>query len=337
MSDVWKIDRRRLTDLLAPWIFGCSLAFLALVAAIVVLVIDVPRVNETISSDEDFKTLVVADQLVLERELDYESNSRGWGFSVGIMLLGLWPVFFAELLKDFWLRDRSLPFFVQHRFAWLFCVFPPLRLCRRDREEEDRIWFPVLGWQKANYQLRKRLDRAFSVPMVFVSLLILPVLVLQFFFMQEVAEHPLLRFVLHFNAGLIWFCFAFEFIVMVSVAQSKFKYCKQHWLDLLIIILPLVSFLRTLQSLRATKLLKAAKLQQIARLVRVYRLRGLSMRGFRALLLLEVLNRVVPTAKEKRLKRLREELEEKVHEIEDLRKQIAVLEEQQRVPDRTMG
>jgi len=182
LSDVWKIDRRRLTDLLAPWMFGCSLAFLALVAAIVVLVIDVPRVNETISSDEDFKTLVVADQLVLERELDYESHSRGWGFSVGIMLLGLWPVFFAELLKDFWLRDRSLPFFVQHRFAWLFCVFPPLRLCRRDREEEDRIWFPVLGWQKANYQLRKRLDRAFSVPMVFVSLLILPVLVLQFFF-----------------------------------------------------------------------------------------------------------------------------------------------------------
>ena len=56
------------------------------------------------------------------------------------------------------------------------------------------------------------------------------------------------------------------------------------------------------------------------------------MRGFRALLLLEVLNRVVPTANEKRIKRLRDELEEKEHEIEDLRMQIAVLEAQQLVP-----
>ncbi len=327
MSDVWKADRRRFTDLLAPFMFGCSLAFLALVAAIVVLVIDVPRVNESISTDDDLKTLLFTEQLALDRELSYEKHSHSWGHTIGLILLGLWPVFFAELLKDFWLRNRSLPFFAQHRFAWLFCVFPPLRVCRRDREE-DRIWFPFLGWQKANYQLRKRLERAFSVPMFFVALLILPVLVLQFFYMQKVAEYSLLRFVLHFNAGLIWFCFALEFIVMISVAQSKFKYCKQHWLDLLIIILPLVSFLRTLQMLRATNFLKAAKLQQLAR---VYRLRGLSMRGFRALLMLEVLNRVVPTANEKRLKRLREELEEKEHEIADLRMQIAVLETKQKV------
>ncbi len=327
MSDVWKADRRRFTDLLAPFMFGCSLVFLALVAAIVVLVIDVPRVNESISTDDDLKTLVVTEQLALDRELSYEAHSHSWGHTIGLILLGLWPVFFAELLKDFWLRNRSLPFFVQHRFAWLFCVFPLLRVCRRDREEVDRIWFPLLGWQKANYQLRKRLERAFSVPMVFVALLILPVLVLQFFYMQKVAEYPLLRFVLHFNAGLIWFCFALEFIVMISVAQSKFKYCKQHWLDLLIIILPLVSFLRTLQMLRASNFLKAAKLQQLAR---VYRLRGLSMRGFRALLMLEVVNRVVPTGHEKRLKRLREDLEEKENEIEDLRMQIAVLETKQR-------
>ena len=162
--------------------------------------------------------------------------------------------------------------------------------------------------------------------MVFVAILILPVLVLQFFFAQQVAEYPWLRIVLHFSAGLIWYCFVLEFIVMISASQSKFKYCKQHWLDLLIILLPLVSFLRTLQSLRTVKLLKAAKLQQLARLIRVYRLRGLSMRGFRALLLLEVVNRLVPTSNKKRLARLREDLVEKEHEIADLRKQIAVLE-----------
>ena len=312
--------------------FGCSLVFLALLAAIVVLVIDVPRVNETISADDEFIKLVAIDQMALERELDYEALSHRWGVPIGFIMLGLWPVFIAELAKDFWLRDQNRPFFEQHRFAWLFCVFPPLRVCRRDREEEDRIWFPKWGWQKADYHLRKRLERAFSVPMIFVALLILPVLVLQFFYAQQVAEYPWLRFVLHFSAGLIWFCFALEFIVMISVAQSKLKYCKRHWLDLLIIVLPLVSFLRTLQSLRTAKLLKAAKLQQLARLIRVYRLRGLSMRGFRALLLLEVVNRIVPTATEKRLARLKDDLEEKQHEIEELRKQIAELEIKLRVP-----
>ena len=312
--------------------FGCSLVFLALLAAIVVLVIDVPRVNETISVDDEFIKLVDIDRLALERELAYEDLSHRWGVPIGIILLGLWPVFMAEIMKDFWLRDQKLSFFEQHRFAWLYCVFPPLRVCRRDREEEDRIWFPVWGWQKADYHLRKRLERAFSVPMIFIALLILPVLVLQFFYAQQVAEYPWLRFVLHFSAGLIWFCFALEYIVMISVAQSKLKYCKRHWLDLLIIVLPLVSFLRTLQSLRAAKLLKAAKLQQLARLIRVYRLRGLSMRGFRALLLLEVVHRVLPTATEKRLARLKDDLEEKEHEIEDLRKQIAALELKLRVP-----
>ncbi len=326
MSDLSKADRRRLTDILAPWMFGCSLAFLALVAAIVVLVIDVPRVNEAISNSEEPMKLVEIEQLALDRELAYEALSHRWGTPIGMVMLCLWPVFVVELVKDFWLRDRSQSFLEQHKFAWLFCLFPPFRLCRRDQNQTGQIWFPIWGWQKVDYYLRKRLERAFSVPMIFVAILILPVLILQFFYAQHVAEYPWLRFVLHFSAGLIWYCFVLEFIVMVSVSQSKFKYCKQHWLDLLIILLPLVSFLRTLQSIRTLKLMKAAKLQQVARLVRVYRLRGLSMRGFRALLLLEVVNRVVPTSNKKRLARLRDELEEKEHEIEDLRKQIAALE-----------
>jgi len=300
----------------------------------VVLVVDVPRVHETISLDDADGSLAEVEQRALDQELEYEALSQRWGVPIGIMLIGLWPIFFAELIKDFWLRDLSRSFFEQHRFAWVYCLFPPLRICRRDREEQERIWFPVWGWQNVDFDLRKRLERAFSLPMILVALFILPVLALQYFYSQQVAQYPWLRFVLHVCAGLIWFCFAFEFIVMVSVAQSKISYCKKHWLDLLIIVLPLISFLRSLQSLRATKLLKAAKLQQLARLVRVYRLRGLSMRIFRALLLLEVLNRLLPVAKEKRLARLRNSLAEKEHEIEHLRRQIATLEADAHKPPR---
>jgi voltage-gated potassium channel len=309
--------------------FGFSLLYLAILAAIVVLVIDVPRVNETIAFDDEFSQLLLEDQIALERELEYEARSQQWGPMLAVILLVVWTVFWAELFKDYWVRDRNRPFFEQYRFAWLFCMFPPLRLCRHDREVEDRVWLPNWGWQKVDYHLRKRLERAFGAPMALVAILILPVLILQFFFANQVAGYPWLRTALHFSAGLIWFCFACEFIVMVSVAQSKLRYCKQHWLSLLIIVLPLVSFLRTLQVLRATKLLKATQVQHFARLARAYRLRGLSMRFFRAILLLEFFNRFNLVNREKRLARLRLELVEKEHQIADLRKQIAVLESQQ--------
>ncbi|MEQ1824544.1 MAG: potassium channel protein [Pirellula sp.] len=328
MSDSWKEERRRMTEIFAPWMFGFSLLFLAIVAAIVVLVIDVPRVNETIAVNEEFSQLVAEDQLALDRELAYEAGSQRWGPVLALILFCLWPVFLIEVIKDYWVRDKSRRFLEQHKFAWVFCLFPPLRLCRHDREEADRVWLPFWGWATVDYHLRKRLERAFGGPMVFVAILILPVLILQFFYARQVAEYLWLRIALHVGAGLIWFCFACEFIIMVSVAQSKLKYCKQHWIELLIILLPLVSFLRTLQALRATKLLKAAQLQQFARLARVYRLRGLSMRFFRAILLFGIFNRLIPMKKEKRLARLRSELVEREHEIEDLRKQIALLESQ---------
>jgi voltage-gated potassium channel len=326
LTDSWKESRRHLTEILAPWMFVFSLLYLAILAAIVVVVIDVPRVNETIVLDEDFAKLVTEDRIALERELAYEAQSQQFGPVLVVALLVVWTVFWGELIKDYWVRDRNRAFLDQHRYAWLFCLFPPLRLCRHDGEYGDRVWLPSWGWQTVDYHLRNRLEQAFGGPMALIAILILPVLVLQLFYAKSVADYPWLRIALHVSAGLIWFCFAVEFIIMVSVAQSKLKYCKQHWIELLIIALPLVSFLRTLRILRATKLLRAAQMQHLARLSRVYRLRGLSMRFFRAILLLGFVNRLIPVKRETRLARLRVELAEKEHELAELRRQIALLE-----------
>jgi hypothetical protein len=311
--------------------FWLSLAFLAVLAAAIVLVIDVPRVDETIDpvapiGDAPFSTDRLTIPTASDSDHEYANQSQRLGLWVSGLLLSLWSVFPVEFAVTFALRNRSLPFRLHYPFAWVFCLLPPLRLCRRDREERDRIWFPYWGWQQVDYPLRRKLERAFSFPMIVVALLILPVLILQYLFSHMVAEHVWLRILLHISAGLIWFCFAFEFIVMASVAPSKTSYCKKHWLDLLIIILPLLSFLRMLQSLRGVKLLQATKVQQLAKLARVYRLRGLSMRVFRAILLLDVLTRLMPTNNHKRLVRLRTELEEKEYEISELRKRIAELE-----------
>jgi voltage-gated potassium channel len=307
--------------------FWCSVAFLALLAADIVLLIDVPRVDEAIVADaERDASLELHEALPLDTE--YVRASERWGWRITGLLLLLWPVFVADLAVMFALRNRALPYGWAHRWDWVMCLFPPLRMCRRDREESNRIWFPGWGWRSVDYPLRRELEHAFSLPMIVVSLFILPVLILQYFFADLVERQSWLKIALHISAGLIWFCFAFEFIVMLSVAPSKWKYCKKHWLDLLIIVLPLISFLRSVQSLRGANMLRTTKLHQLGRVARVYRLRGLSMRIFRAILLFEVFSRILPSNPAKKLARLRLELEEREFELGELKKRIAELESQ---------
>jgi voltage-gated potassium channel len=98
-------------------------------------------------------------------------------------------------------------------------------------------------------------------------------------------------------------------------------------LDLVIILLPLVSFLRTLRVVRATRVARLAKLQQLSKMSRLYRLRGLAMRGFRAILLLELLNRILGVSPDTRLRKMREQLREKERELDVLRREIAELED----------
>jgi voltage-gated potassium channel len=180
----------------------------------------------------------------------------------------------------------------------------------------------VFGWQQANRSLRERMERLFSVPMIFVALLILPILAVEHYFARMVEPHDHLWLVLLIDGctALIWIAFAAEFIVMLSVADSKLKYCKSHWLDLAIIILPLISFARAL------RLARTMRLGQIGRMSRLYRLRGLAMRGYRAVLMLELLQRLIRRSPEKQLQALRQVLAEREAEIEELRRTIAQLE-----------
>ena len=258
-----------------------------------------------------------------EAQILFDTAAYEWGVLCGFFLLALWPLFIAEQL---WIgiQGAAGP---RHRFyAWLFCLIPPLRLCARQRIHDiDHIWFPWGGWQPVDRQLQRRLERLFSIPMIWIALLILPVLGLQLYFKDSIVNYPILRLALHIGTGLIWFAFAVEFIVMVSVSAKKLEYCKTHWLDLVIILLPLISFLRSLRLLRASKLMKIGKLQQLSRVVRAYRLRGVAMRGFRALLVLEIIHRLLRTKPESRIMKLEQKYEEKRRELEELQEQISLL------------
>lgn len=308
--------------------FWLSLVSLALTASILVLWIDVPRVTDTVALLEELESTRQGNSESDTTALPFDEFARAsiaWGERVLFLILCIWPIFVGEQLLHFLLAKRGESFWKQHRYWWAFCLCPPLRMCARHRGSSERIWLPHLGWQIADQHLVRRLERAFSMPMIGIALLILPVLGLQIFYQDRIVDYPKLRFALHLGTGIIWFAFATEFIVMVSVTPRKVRYCLRNWLDLVIIVLPLISFLRTLRILRAAKLLNVSKLQTLTRLIRVYRLRGVALRGWRALVVLELTQRMLFQTPSTRLRKLEELYCEKELELQELKQQIEKL------------
>ncbi len=316
---------------LVPLMFYAAVAFLGLIAALMVLWVDIPRVVEMVevidgteASAVDgapgmFPGYLTAD----EKRLEQRAFALGW--KVVYALAGLWTLFVLEQVYR-WLRGRRDPKFAgRTAHGWIYCLFPPLRLGAHRHGDVDWIWLPIFGWQVVDRHLRRKLERIFSIPMFWIALMILPVLGLQFYFKHRIIDHPVLRSGLHIGTGVIWFAFAMEFIVMISVAQSKLRYCREHWLDLAIIVLPLVSFLRSVRVLQAMRFVPATQLQQISKVARVYRMRGVVMRAVRAMMLLDLAERVLRTSPRKRLEKLEQLRREKLVELEDLDAEIAAV------------
>lgn len=305
-----ELDRRRdLAGRTAAPMFWLSLGALVCQAILVVVWVDVaawnrdatrrgdparpevsafderPDVGET-SAVAEGDAAEVAELLVPPESARPVATAAGWA------IVAMWPLFLAEAIFHWMTRPwrRAAGF---HFAGLLFCLSPSLRLCARSPEMEGRVWLPSLGWRRPDERLRRQLERLFSVPMMLIALLILPVLLVEFGLSDQVAASPLLRLFVHVGTGVIWFAFAAEFILMISVAEKKWLYAKEHWLDLAIILLPLLSFLRSLQVARVSKLFRTAKIPQVGKLARVYRLRGTAIRLFRSLVVLDVLQRLL--------------------------------------------
>ncbi|MFK7738659.1 MAG: hypothetical protein AB8B50_21725 [Pirellulaceae bacterium] len=318
---------------LAALMFAASLAFLILLSAVLVLWIDV-----VVEPAERTDLTESARQELIAKELAFEASAQRIGNVCAALLLVLWPAFLAEQFYNHLKLSSDASFLKHYPFWWLSCTLPPLRLCAQHRAESNEVWLPRFGWRTVNRELRKELERLFSIPMIFIALLILPVLGAHLLFKDRIIDFPALRIFLHIGTGLIWFAFTVEFIVMVSVAEKKLNYCKKHWLDLAIILLPLISFLRSLRALRIARVVDIGRFSQMSKFVRAYRLRGVAMRAFRALLVLEVLHRILRTKPEKRIQSLELQYAEKKRELSELREQIEALrarEENSSHPDKS--
>lgn len=306
--------------------FSLSLLFLVCQAILVVIWVDVPNWRESVlpvgETDLDLDALVPPSppESIAMRRL--QTITLGWMFLT-------WPIFVLESLYHWAIRPKvwSLRWF--HLNTLMHAVCPSLRLAARSLEMDKRLWLPGWGWQRVEPRLRRRIERRLSIPMISIALLILPILLIEFVFKRQVAEYTWLRTILHIGTGVIWFAFAAEFIVMVSIAHKKIDYVKRHWIDLAIIALPLFSFLRGLSLFRTTRLAQLARFSKLSRLLKAYRLRGTALRVVRALVILRLFERLIQFSPERRLKRLQEKLAINRREQRMIRLEIARLKAEQ--------
>ena len=128
---------------------------------------------------------------------------------------------------------------------------------------------------------------------------------------------PISRFAIDSCSGFIWMAFVFEFVVMFSVVEKRLRYCRQNWIDVAVVLLPLVNFMG------AARLGRLVKLKQLSRTAKIYRMRGLVLRTWRAIVALGVIDTLLRRDPEQRMDKLRIQIEEKQEEIEHLHKELA--------------
>ena len=122
-----------------------------------------------------------------------------------------------------------------------------------------------------------------------------------------------------------------EFTVVISVVRFRRRYCRRNWIDLAVILLPLLDFVQLAQ------MGQILALKQLTRTARLYRLRGVVIRGWRTVLTLDVIDRLLRRAPEDRLERLRFRLAEQQEEmdltLEEIGRLEAIVAERQRRRD----
>jgi hypothetical protein len=236
----------------------------------------------------------------------------------------LWLVFLLEAGLRFRLRDRGRPAWRALAAAAACALLPPLRMGCRSRSRPNHLWLPGLGWREINSRLRRTLERAFSVPMIFFALLVLPLLALEYYEADRIRAEPTLALWFAVGTSVIWLAFAVELVLMVAVSDRPWRYCFLHWIDVAIVLLPAVEMLPLFRLLRLGRVLR---LEPLLRWGRLARLQALGSHGWRAFLLLQVVQRLTGRSLEGRRKQLQELLQAKEEEVADLRREIKELDE----------
>jgi hypothetical protein len=271
-------------------------------------------------------------------------------FEVNVMIYGLfilWPIIVLETWIAVVIRDRTIrplrPTLVRATFI---TFMPPMRM-GMPCPFTGRLWVPTWGWCDRGRALEDRLDKAFHRPMLVFALLILPVLLFELVRAEEVKTNRGLALALDISVAVIWMAFAIEFIIKASAVRHPFRYSRDRWLDMAIVVLPMLEyFLTSFADLaplaRLLRLSRAAAPEQLARMGQMYRLRGLLIKGWKAVLVLRLVSRLTGNTAERQLQKLESEIAEAEEALAimktqaaELRKKMATTGQQEESPTST--
>lgn len=200
------------------------------------------------------------------------------------VLIALWAVVIVEGLAG--LSTTRDPWSARVKRLLLTSLLPPLRMVIATSKPDGWLWLPVSGWRPAGEKTSAKLEQNLALPMVILTLLVLPVLGAELTGGETLENHPRMALATHLTTCLIWVGFTMEFLWMVAAAPNRLIYCLKNWINLVIILLPLVAFLRLLAAFRLARVFRASQL------LRTYRLRGLGARLWRLALLFNLLERL---------------------------------------------
>ena len=273
--------------------------------------------------------LALLDLLLVAGLIHRSSQPEATGFELRIIASGLallWPIFAVESLVGFLRRAEPVTTVKALTRVALVWVFPAARL-GWIHPATNQIWLPRAGWLSPGKNMLKRLDKLFGVPMLLFAFLILPVLAAEYL-ANDSARATVPGFALAVDVGvaIIWVAFAFEFILKASASPHTLKYFKERWLDAAIVVLPTleVIFTRVVDAAPIARLLRLGRAMapdQIAKMGKVYRLRGLMMKGWHAILLLEGVARITGNTPAKRLRKIDEEIADLEEVLAELRRE----------------
>ncbi|MCK5716960.1 MAG: hypothetical protein KAH77_05670 [Thiomargarita sp.] len=239
------------------------------------------------------------------------------------VLLILWCLFFLERLIYLIICPKK------NYLAQLCTVLlPPLRLQARHCEGQKYILWDFT-WYAADEATSKHIEKRFLYPILICSIVLIPFWIAEIFFPQGWGKHPILFHIINMGNALIWGLFVIEFIIMFSLTKKRSQYVIKHWLEIFIILLPMLALARFLLISKYFYLSKHAywfvKLQKI---LNIYRARTVVTRIIRIFIIIDVVKRLYWMKNpEKYLSVLQEQLLEKEAEVADLKKQISDISE----------
>jgi len=239
-----------------------------------------------------------------------------------VVVAVLWAVVTLEGVLGLFFASDAWP--ARLKRLLLTSILPPMRMITASSTSRGWLWLPGAGWKPTGEETSEKLEQKLALPMVVLTLLVLPVLGAELTGGETLDNHPRLALATHLTTCVIWVGFTAEFLWMVAAAPNKLTYCLKHWINLVIILVPLVAFLRVLNAFRFARMIRAGKL------LRAYRLRGLWSRIWRLALLFNLFDRLQQRDPGKYCALLEKKIADLEDELEELR--IKLVKHRSKVP-----